>query len=527
MSLKFYVTDYKGSVSASVKGPYVHLKKDAWNDYSFETQFYFDYYNDKGVLVISTSVKIAFNNEVKIKKTNNLNELNYIKFIDSEFSQLDDGYFSVGASESYYKDIQKLGDETRTEILTLLNDLAFHPEIYERVKKLDLSVFKTSLMRNYDEEDFVNRIRRIAEGGKILTPYDFEFIYSNKKEVGFNVRPECFPPTNTHILIGSNGVGKTYFLNTIITEYFNKNNKQKSISDLLKLIVVSFSPFDRLFDGVDENLISLRNYSYIGLRENPTAFKVSNFKNSQKIEEEFATSLWNCATSLSLRRRWRMMADILSIDSYFRNTELKDFIGLIKENELEEEKINIFPEIKKLFKGFSSGHKIILLSLTKLVELTIEKSLILYDEPETFLHPPLISAYMRALSWLLIDRNAVAIIATHSPIILQEVPKKCVWIIKRDGDSFNILRPDRETFGESVSTLTREIFNVELRKTGFYKTISEKVKKILNDNYGFSNKNEINIDIFFNLVMDEFNNEVGSEGQSMILSEIYRQISEV
>jgi hypothetical protein len=36
--------------------------------------------------------------------------------------------------------------------------------------------------------------------------------------------------------------------------------------------------------------------------------------------------------------------------------------------------------------------------------------------------PPLLAAMMRALSDLLVDRNGVAVVATHSPVVLQEVP---------------------------------------------------------------------------------------------------------
>lgn len=41
-----------------------------------------------------------------------------------------------------------------------------------------------------------------------------------------------------------------------------------------------------------------------------------------------------------------------------------------------------------------------LLTLTKLVELVEEKTLVILDEPEEHLHPPLVSAFIRALSKL-------------------------------------------------------------------------------------------------------------------------------
>lgn len=83
-------------------------------------------------------------------------------------------------------------------------------------------------------------------------------------------------------------------------------------------------------------------------------------------------------------------------------------------------------EIDKFFVKLSSGHMIIILSLTALCASIYEKTIVFIDEPETHLHPPLLATYIRTLSFLLRKRNAIAIIATHSPIVLQEVPKSCV-----------------------------------------------------------------------------------------------------
>ena len=75
----------------------------------------------------------------------------------------------------------------------------------------------------------------------------------------------------------------------------------------------------------------------------------------------------------------------------------------------------------------------------------------------------------------MINRNGVAIIATHSPVILQEVPRTCVWRIRRIGREVKIERPSKETFGENVGTLTHAIFGLEATESGFHKMISEAV----------------------------------------------------
>lgn len=132
---------------------------------------------------------------------------------------------------------------------------------------------------------------------------------------------------------------------------------------------------------------------------------------------------------------------------------------------------------RNIFMSLSSGHAIVLLTLTRLVDLVAEQTLVLFDEPETHLHPPLLSAFVRALSDLLTERNGVAITATHSPVVLQEVPKSCVYKIGRSGSRAQGRRPRIETYGENVGVLTHEIFGLEVMRSGFYAEIKKAVDR--------------------------------------------------
>ena len=159
-------------------------------------------------------------------------------------------------------------------------------------------------------------------------------------------------------------------------------------------------------------------------------------------------------------------------------------------------------QASQLFRKLSSGHKIVLLTITKLVETVEEKTLVVMDEPESHLHPPLLSAFIRALSDLLIRRNGVSIIATHSPVVLQEVPSSCVWKIVRHGSAAKATRPQTETFGENVGILTREVFGLEVTRSGFHRMLAEAI--------GPTDTLET--------VLAKFGNEVGSDGRALISS---------
>jgi hypothetical protein len=150
----------------------------------------------------------------------------------------------------------------------------------------------------------------------------------------------------------------------------------------------------------------------------------------------------------------------------------------------------------------SSGHSIVLLTITKLVDTVEEKTLVLLDEPESHLHPPLLSAFMRALSELLYSRNGVAIIATHSPVVLQEVPKSCVWKLTRFRAEGRSDRPERETFGENVGILTREVFGLEVSKSGFLEMMQRAV-----DAGGT-----------FDCIVASYGGQLGAEAKAILLS---------
>jgi hypothetical protein len=183
------------------------------------------------------------------------------------------------------------------------------------------------------------------------------------------------------------------------------------------------------------------------------------------LKNEFVKSVEKCRLGAK-NERWIRALEMLETDPIFNEAEVSQIARLSLNDEFKELASDIFNKL-------SSGHKIILLTITRLVETIEERSLVLLDEPEGYLHPPLLSAFIRALSDLLIKRNAVAIIGTHSPVVLQEVPKSCVWKLRRHGANAVAERLEIESFGENVGLLTQEVFGLEVTDAGFHKIIND------------------------------------------------------
>lgn len=459
--------------------PGFHLVSDNWNDFGFYTLY--------NLFYLDSDLKETKIGHVKVGCREQ--EEGYTRLPD-KFDVIPNSYFSLGQSVGYYSKLRKLGDEVRIDCLTGLNDIAYDKRVYDEV--IYEEVVKVSLLRQLNKKTITNQFRRIAHGGAVLTDYNFEYCIPSDEQnskIYFEVIPESLPPTNIHAIIGTNGSGKTTAIKGIIDGYL----EEKLNEDFSNAIFISFSIFDK--NGYYESSDSAKEYYYVGAKTQEL-----KTKSQEDLSSEFYETVKGV---LSKKRHYYLhrMLEILSADNNLKDfgliNILNDFIDKTQNNEDVEECGILFSEI---FDNLSSGHQIILLSLTKIVELIVEKTLIIIDEPETHLHPPLLSAFIRALSEISIAENAVVILATHSPVVLQEVPKSCVSIIRRYGTQIKITRPRFETFGENVGVLTEEVFGLEIPKTGFHMLL----KKIVEETPDYE------------IILDRFNNELSIEAKSII-----------
>jgi AAA domain, putative AbiEii toxin, Type IV TA system len=380
--------------------------------------------------------------------------------LDVEFDALDESYFSLGMSEDYYENINELSSDLRQAVLRGLRDCALNIQLFD--KALDEEVMKRSLLRDKSEENVRNRLHRLASGDAELTEYKFEYIFPKMGDntppvLTFDVQPHSRPPTNVHVIIGRNGVGKTRSLHYIVSALsgdkdmpgeFRQLGQNQADWTLAGVVFISFSAFDN-FDLPNMEKSEMRA-AMVGLRQREATAEdqITTVKTPKELALDFYSSFKVCREGLR-RERWRTAIKTLENDPLFAEADVTALLDL-SNNEWQ-------PAAENLFRKLSSGHAIVLLTITRLVELVDERTLVLFDEPEGHLHPPLLSAFIRSLVDLLIKRNGVAIIATHSPVILQEVPKSCVWMLRRAGDISIAERPTVETFGENVGVLTRGI----------------------------------------------------------------------
>lgn len=454
-----------------------YLISDNWNDYwKFQTLYHLRYRDKAGVVHYIGPLKIG---------QFNWGEERGRPAIPQSFDSLSEAFFSLGASDEYYTNlVESVPFAERVVLLRSLRDMVQDRDLFARA--LPEEVTNTSILRDVSPSTVRGQFRRILNGEARLTKYNFALLTqqvssdanSEKIRIGFSVVPESMPPTNVHVLIGRNGVGKTLLLDTIRTALLNNQaNASRSQAEeepedpiFASVVTVSFSAFDEFkpASSVVADLRSLR-YSYIGLRyPDPEGDGLYLTKTAEALALEFGDAVELCLQSVR-KDRWDRALSILQADPLFMRQNLANW------SDRPADGSSARTEAVRRFKRLSSGHKIVLLTITKLVATVEESTVVMLDEPEAHLHPPLLSAFVRSLSDLLINRNGVAIVATHSPVVLQEVPRSCVWVLERSGYRWSVNRPSLETFGENVSVLTEEVFGLEVTQAGFHTLIQSAV----------------------------------------------------
>jgi len=426
------------------------------------------------------------------------------------FEALDETFFSVGQSENYYETLNALEPTFKAEVLVGLRDCAFNLAIFE--SNLTEEVMSESLLRSVPQRNVGNRFHRLAHGNALLTRFEFEYELPDPNidgvvppVLGFNVVPDSEPPTNVHVLIGRNGVGKTRCVQNLSMAVLGVADENRAHGELrllgdnaedwsfAGLVSVSFSVFDD-FDLPVLETTEIRT-TQVGLRYRDGALGngVAQIKTPERLAEDFTASLGQCRSG-PRSMRWLAAVETLEADPLFAEADVGQLLTLPDDDWRDA--------AAHLFSRLSSGHAIVLLTMTRLVELVDERTLVILDEPEGHLHPPLLAAFVRSVADLLVKRNGVGLIATHSPVVLQEVPRSCVWKLRRAGAVAVAERPLIETFGENVGVLTREVFGLEVTNSGFHNLL----RKALASNGTFE------------ATVAHFDDQLGAEARAILMS---------
>ncbi|MFJ3928543.1 AAA family ATPase [Streptomyces sp. NPDC090022] len=491
------------------------LESDNWNDWGYYTSFTLWYRSRSSVQDLGF-VKVAVRDQARGPSPLRPGEYNY-----------EPGYlFSLGQSDVYYDNIRKLGFSTREDIFKTLGDIARDDDRFRVV--LDFDVTQKSLLRDVAEQTVRVQFRRIAYGGVRRSEYRFSYLGPGDDPADalrFDVDPETHPSSNVHVLVGPNGVGKTHLLRRLAQALVRPDPEQHGRvmmeptsaspvgEQFVNVVSVTFSAFDPFTDvtplarpGADLAPGGV-GYAYVGLRNAPLPGQGDKAQpgvpthaiQRDRLKEDFTNAFERMRRHEGLVR-WVNAIRTLSRDPQFAQCAIAVYASRPEAPFESRLGRKVLDQLIGDFAQLSSGHAIVVLAMTELVGRVVEQSLVLVDEPETHLHPPLLASFVQALSNLMTELNGVAILATHSPVVLQSVPRSCVYKLIREGEVHRAERPEIETYGENVGVLTHEVFGLEVMRSGFYEEVARAAAFF--DTYAE--------------VMDHFGGQLGGEARGIV-----------
>jgi len=473
----FYRVSFHYEEGKTWQYPCVALARDRWNDYGIETLHHAYFYPSRGGKIEIGSVKILQNG----KRTT---------IIPSEFERLPEEYCSLGTSLHYYGEMRRIFDKQAEDVLHALNDCAITEEI--RNKFIQDDTFKFSLIRWSESEKALYEGRQTLEGLSSIFNSKFEFhctlngaeaphsVSFDFGEVGINI------PHRIICLIGKNGTGKTQYLaNLALGMSGAKNDLKDNFVPgrplFSKVIAISYSIFDE-FEQPES--IDTFSYVYCGYKDTE-----GNLLKRKEINDRLLNATAKVIKT-KLISKWKSIIEKLCAPERVEK--------LVAEVESGRQ-IDFYD-----FLGLSSGQGVIYNFVTQVFAYVEKDSLLLFDEPENHLHPNAIYDLIEILHELLDQTDSFAILATHSPIIVQQVPSKFVRVFERLGSIPYIRSLDMESFGENLTILTNEIFQ-KSSSDEYYKTILKHLKFMSNDelNSAFPNKLSLSARLFLQSYRNE------------------------
>ncbi|MGV0920880.1 AAA family ATPase [Empedobacter falsenii] len=434
-----YYTNLKGDYLPNLEPPnnncFVLIHNGGWNDFGNFSSYYLYYYtNDKKCLYIG-NVKIIH------KKVDNTKQV-----LKDNFTLLSSDYCSLGQEYDYYDNLKSIFDKNFNSILWALKDSAFFPDVLEEFESL--YYFKNSLIRYDENEQLLREIKFRLYDYNLKNLYSFKYSFKPKFidepiDVHFDFDADRLIPSRIIAIIGKNGIGKTQLISTLPLDISKRNDKVFTPKTPLfsKVISVSYSVFDSF---EIPNKTSDFNYVYCGLKD---------LNGESYSERRLKLRFHNSWKKINKNKRFEQWINLLT---FFLDKELiEEFI--VKESEYEDYIVDI-KGFGSVSKKLSSGQSILLYIITEIVANIRYDSLLIYDEPETHLHPNAISQLVNAIHRLTEEFQSYCIFATHSPIIIRELLSNNVFIMEREGKVLSLRKPYSETFGENLTVITEDIF---------------------------------------------------------------------
>lgn len=496
------------------------LEENDWDDFGYQTTYHL--HASKQLTKGKPEYLGALRIMKKGQSTTDAYLLDHL-YKNKAFTELPEDFVSLSMDVDLYMGINRYL-ETKEERLTVVK--ALHLILGENSEYFDKSLyeddcFTSSLLRDGSSLDnfalqkgysLLNSAECYYDLRKESVKVKFEHV-SNAIELHFtsvDSDDDARLPNGVVVFIGKNGSGKStaiYRLAKLMytdpTQRFRLKNKVGEIEPnnvgVSKMFLISYSPFDNFIlpTSYSKDYIKLlktgedvnSRFVFCGIRD--IAKEEANIQIGEDTDEEIInrivedrkkqTSLKDIGT---LAMEFSTAMTMVTEDYDDKYKKWKEFLENCKINQpslfddIQDIGFGASEEImRERFMSLSTGHKFFMHTYARLLAYIDDNCLLLFDEPENHLHPPLLSFMMAEIRKILVSSHSVMFIATHSPVILQETFAKNVFVVRKNGNSTSIEQPQIETYGANISAITSEVFDLTTEVTKFHDAISHLYKK--------------------------------------------------
>lgn len=426
-------------------------------------------------------------------------------------------FFTLLPDIGAYRDLCRYFDsKIAEEILLSLNDLVVGKEHNKKLveRAIQTEVFRLSFIRNSEPFYAFNNAELVflERGDELYANIsDNLFLkfsldgFERPHEINLQYDKSSIIPRRISVLIGKNGLGKSESLKAFCRGALQYSDKKVSLTDskgnrpLINRIIAISTPGEtsNTFPAERRSTQKLYYRRLTLTRKGTRTIGDSLVQLARSSEYIGELSRWNLFYN-SLQQAFNDVEDLyveLNDNTY---SQLSKFA----QPGSEEQSLKVWSNVAKntdpkIRRGdnyypLSSG-QLSFFKFALMCCLYIENgSFVLMDEPETHLHPNLISDFVGLLDNLLEKTNSFALIATHSAYLIREVARQQVHIFKliKESDYENtkidaqklkekfyvdVTLPRLRTFGADVESISHFVFDEDIENKLTNK-ILEKVK---------------------------------------------------
>ena len=482
-----------------------YIELDAWNDQGYHVMYHL---HATRRLTGTENVYLGYIKFMHLGQQGFEMSALHLRMGDEPFTEVAEDIVGITFSIDVYKGLNRYVEdpEERKNIVKQLH-LILNREspYYEKVK--DDPCFIDGMLRDTTMDNFALKkahsllvssecmydLRKesfVARFPDEYQPIEFKFTCLDDKDINDN-RRKAMIPNGVLVFIGANGSGKSTLMYRLARLMYTYPENRGDLAEntgiiepnnlgISKMILVSYSPFDNFtlpLEDYKDRMSPLR-LVFCGLRDLDEEYKVLSEKGDKDLKYELLKH--DRQDIIKLKDIGQLAKDFADNIEKIKQDDKRQTIWTIFAGAAEELHRDISDvankaialdeksEMAQFYVDLSTGNKYLMHMLSCVVAHIEDDSLLLFDEPENHIHPPLLSFLLAQLREILLEYHSVMFISTHSPVILQEVFADNVYIVRNDG-SMTVTQPEIETYGANIAEISTEVFKLTSDDTGYYR----------------------------------------------------------